>query len=55
MRFIALTLANAPAERYGLVKSLSLDLSDNRVVFAFKLLIAKVLRFPSPPLSQRRT
>lgn len=41
---LLLSLANAPATRCALVKSLSLDFSDNRVLFALELLIAKVLR-----------
>jgi hypothetical protein len=41
---LLLSLANAPAARCELVKSLSLDFSDNRVLFALELLIAKVLR-----------
>jgi hypothetical protein len=43
VRFL-LSLANAPAARCALVKSLSLDFSDNRVLFALELLIARVLR-----------
>jgi hypothetical protein len=41
---LLLSLANAPATRCALVKSLSLNFSDNRVLFALELLIAKVLR-----------
>ena len=41
---LLLSLANAPAARCALVKSLSLDFSDNRVLFALELLIARVLR-----------
>lgn len=41
---LLLSLANAPAARCALVKTLSLDFSDNRVLFALELLIAKVLR-----------
>jgi hypothetical protein len=41
---LLLSLANAPATRCTLVKSLSLDFSDNRVLFALELLIAKVLK-----------
>jgi hypothetical protein len=41
---LLLSLANAPAPRCELVKSLSLDFSDNRVLFALELLIARVLR-----------
>ena len=41
---LLLSLVNAPTARRELVKSLSLDFSDNRVLFALELLIAKVLR-----------
>ena len=41
---LLLSLVNAPAARCGLVKSLTLEFSDNRVLFALELLIAKVLR-----------
>ena len=41
---LLLSLANAPAARCALVKTLSLDFSDNRVLFALELLIARVLR-----------
>ena len=41
---LLLSLANAPATRCALVKNLSLDFSDNRVLFALELLIAKVLK-----------
>ncbi len=41
---LLLSLANAPVARCALVKTLSLDFSDNRVLFALELLIARVLR-----------
>jgi hypothetical protein len=41
---LLLSLVNATAARCELVKSLSLDFSFNRVLFALELLIAKVLR-----------
>ena len=41
---LLLSLANAPTARCTLVKTLSLDFSDNRVLFALELLIARVLR-----------
>ena len=41
---LLLSLANAPAARCELLKSLSLDFIENRVLFALELLIAKVLR-----------
>jgi hypothetical protein len=41
---LLLSLVNASATRCKLVKSLSLDFSDNRVLFALELLIAKALR-----------
>jgi hypothetical protein len=41
---LLLSLVNASAARCELVKSLALDFSDNRVLFALELLIAKVLR-----------
>ena len=41
---LLLSLANASASRCALVKTLSLDFSDNRVLFALELLIAKVLK-----------
>ncbi len=40
---LLLSLANAPVARCTLVRSLSLDFSDNRVLFALELLIARVL------------
>ena len=41
---LLLSLANAPPSRCALVRSLLLDFSDNRVLFALELLIAKVLK-----------
>ena len=41
---LLLSLANAPVTRCALVESLSLDFSDNRVLYALELLIAKVLK-----------
>ena len=41
---LLLSLANAPAPRCALVEDLSLDFSDNRVLFSLELLIARVLR-----------
>jgi hypothetical protein len=41
---LLLSLVNASAARCKLVKSLTLDFSGNRVLFALELLIAKVLR-----------
>jgi len=41
---LLLSLVNASTERCKLVKSLSLNFSDNRVLFALELLIYKVLR-----------
>jgi hypothetical protein len=41
---LLLSLANAPAARCALVESLSLDFSDNHVLFSLELLIARVLR-----------
>jgi hypothetical protein len=41
---LLLSLANASTERCKLVKSLSLNFSDSRVLFALELLIYKVLR-----------
>ena len=38
------SLANVPATRCELIKSLSLDFIENRVLFALERLIAKVLR-----------
>ncbi len=40
---LLLSLANAPVARCTFVRSLSLDFSDNRVLFALELLIARVL------------
>src|SRR5258708_23034211 len=40
---LLLSLANAPVARCALVKSLSLDFSDNKVLFALELRIARVL------------
>jgi hypothetical protein len=40
---LLLSLANAPAARRQLVKGLSLKFTDNRVLFAFEFLMAKVL------------
>jgi hypothetical protein len=42
-RAASLSLAKAPAARRRLVKGLSLNFTDNRVPFALKLLMAKVL------------
>jgi hypothetical protein len=41
---LLLSLVNASAARCELVKSLSLDFNENRVLFALELLIAKVLK-----------
>ena len=41
---LLLSLANAPATRCELIKSLSLDFVENRVLFALELLMAKVLK-----------
>jgi len=41
---LLLSLVNASVTRCKLVKSLTLDFSDNRVLFALELLIAKVQR-----------
>ena len=41
---LLLSLSNAPAARCALVENLSLDFSDNRVLFPLELLIARVLR-----------
>ena len=46
---LLLSLANASAEGCKLVKSLSLNFSDNRVRFALELLIYKVLRLLPRP------
>jgi hypothetical protein len=41
---LLLSLAKAPAARRQLVKGLSLNFTDNRVLFALELLMAKALR-----------
>jgi hypothetical protein len=41
---LLLSLANAPAMRCELIKCLSLDFIENRVLFALELLMAKVLK-----------
>ena len=41
---LSLSLANATATRCELIKSLSLDFIENRVLFALELLMAKVLK-----------
>jgi hypothetical protein len=41
---LLLSLANAPTTRCELIKTLSLDFIENRVLFALELLMAKVLK-----------